>query len=201
MVKFCKSSSINVLLAALFMDYYPPVQMLHILIFDVHYSRLYNDARSATATMKNSSKGLSKVGLFAVLVIVAVGLGFVFSLVPSSQTQSVQPQNPAPQKAPEPAVSSGSSDTLEIKVDNKDLLFVPASATVKPGQKVRIININSDPFPHTIITEAEKKAGKIGDMIDQGKSKAIEFAAPQSGEAKFYCGLHPGMLFTLKVEP
>jgi plastocyanin len=137
--------------------------------------------------------------LVAIVAVVAVvGLGLVFMGFPSTTSRQAAPVPPAPAPAPAPVAPAG---PVEIKVSNKALKFVPDSATVKPGQKVKIITTNEDDTPHTFITQAEKDAKKIGDILEQGKSRTVDFTATQSGEAKFYCSLHPDMLFTLKVAP
>lgn len=137
--------------------------------------------------------------LVAIVAVVAVvGLGLVFLGSPSTTPQQAAPAPAAPAPAPAPAAPAS---PVEIKISNKALKFVPDSATVKPGQKVKITSTNNDDTPHTFITQAEKDAKKIGDILEQGKAKTLDFTAPQSGEANFYCSLHPDMLFTLKVAP
>lgn len=80
------------------------------------------------------------------------------------------------------------------KIEIKDFLYSPASATVKVGQKVAVTN--RDSASHTL-TDRATPASFDSDTIRQNQTRTVTFT--KAGTFKFYCQFHPTMSGTVTV--
>ncbi|WP_189190588.1 cupredoxin domain-containing protein [Streptomyces albiflavescens] len=90
--------------------------------------------------------------------------------------------------------TASSAPSPAAQITMKNFAFDPATITVKPSQKVTVVN--KDAVAHTV-TATEGKAFDTGN-IDGGKSGT--FTAPsKSGSYRFVCTYHSNMKGTLIV--
>jgi plastocyanin len=82
------------------------------------------------------------------------------------------------------------------KIDIKNFLYSPESATVKVGAKVSVTN--EDSAPHTL-TDKATPASFDSDTIKQGQTRTVTFT--KAGTFKIYCQFHPTMSGTVTVTP
>ena len=91
-----------------------------------------------------------------------------------------------------PAPSGGSA----VKVDMKDVAYVPMEVTVKKGGTITWTN--SDAFPHTVTKESgpgpKFDSGNIGD----GESFKQKFTV--AGKIDYFCEIHSNQKGTITVE-
>jgi plastocyanin len=80
------------------------------------------------------------------------------------------------------------------KIDIKNFLYNPESATVKVGAKVAVTN--EDSAPHTL-TDKATPAAFDSDTIKQGQTRTVTFT--KAGTFKIYCQFHPTMSGTVTV--
>jgi plastocyanin len=80
------------------------------------------------------------------------------------------------------------------KIDIKDFLYSPDTATVKVGAKVSVTN--EDSAPHTL-TDKAKPAAFDSDTIKQNQTRTVTFT--KAGTFKYYCQFHPTMAGTITV--
>ena len=83
-----------------------------------------------------------------------------------------------------------------VKVDMKDIKFVPENARVKAGQTVGWTN--SDSVAHTVT----KQSGP-GPEFDSGTVQGggnFEQAFPTPGKIAYFCKIHPNQKGTITVE-
>jgi plastocyanin len=77
---------------------------------------------------------------------------------------------------------------------------VPTEASAKTGTEVTLTFQNQAPLPHNLsfgppINKATKP------ILNSGESETLTFTAPEPGDHKFVCTLHPGMEGVLRVTP
>lgn len=86
--------------------------------------------------------------------------------------------------------SSGGGGT---KITMEDTKFVPASETVKVGQKVTWTN--SDPVDHNVKADS----GASFSSQNFGSGGSYSFTPKKAGTIKYECTIHPEMVGTLRV--
>jgi plastocyanin len=91
-----------------------------------------------------------------------------------------------------PSVGAAKAGEATIVIDN--FTFAPAEATVKAG--TRVLFVNHDDIPHTIVLADGKVRSKA---LDTDDSFAFVFDKP--GDFVYFCGLHPHMKGEIKVTP
>ena len=99
--------------------------------------------------------------------------------------------SPAPATTPVPTQKPASAGV--VKVDMKDIKYVPQNATVKVGQTVRWTN--SDPVAHTV-------TAKSGSTIDSGTidpGKTYEAKFDKAGKVDYVCTIHPNQKGSVTV--
>jgi plastocyanin len=84
------------------------------------------------------------------------------------------------------------SDETKVAIDN--FVFSPAQISVKKG--TRVVFVNRDDIPHSVVTTDGKIRSKA---LDTDDSFAFVFDKP--GEFVYFCGLHPHMRGTIMVTP
>ena len=77
--------------------------------------------------------------------------------------------------------------TLTNKLENGKKVWLPATATVKAGDKVEITLVNTLADPHGF--EIKELSQKV--VVGPKETKKISFEATKSGTFKFDCQLHP----------
>ena len=83
-------------------------------------------------------------------------------------------------------------DGGEVKISMVDILYKPAEADVKVGQKVTWTN--DDPVAHTVTAE--------NGAFDSGTVQSDEtysFTPEKAGDIPYFCEVHPNQRGTLKV--
>ncbi|MEU5112914.1 MULTISPECIES: cupredoxin domain-containing protein [Streptomyces] len=102
------------------------------------------------------------------------------------------PASPSATSSSAPASSPESAGALRITMEN--FAFSPANPEVGPGEKITVVNKDSD--AHTV-------TATDGDAFDTGNIAGGEsgtFTAPsEAGRYAFDCTLHPNMTGTLIV--
>ena len=96
--------------------------------------------------------------------------------------------------ATRPATAASSRPVESVRI--KDFLFAPASATVRSGQKIAVVN--DDRAPHTLTD----RPGSGRPRFDTGNLPGGEtgsFVAPAPGTYEIYCELHPFMKGKVEV--
>ena len=78
----------------------------------------------------------------------------------------------------------------------EEFLFVPASPTVKAGQRIEVPN--RDAAPHTL-TEQRDSGAPLFDTGNVRGRQTGSFVAPEPGTYAFYCELHAFMKGELRV--
>jgi plastocyanin len=91
-------------------------------------------------------------------------------------------------------LAAGSAHAKETTIVIDNFTFAPAEATVKAGTKV--LFVNHDEIPHTIVLADDKVRSKA---LDTDDSFAFVFDKP--GDFVYFCGLHPHMKGEIKVTP
>jgi len=82
------------------------------------------------------------------------------------------------------AIDAGASETPSIEIHK--FAFAPKEITVTPGTK--IVWINHDETPHTIIAADKSFASKAMDTDDR-----FEYTFANEGDFGYFCTLHPFM--------
>jgi len=77
--------------------------------------------------------------------------------------------------------------TFTNKLENGKKVWLPATATVKAGDKVEITLVNTLADPHGF--EIKELSQKV--VVGPKETKKISFEATKSGTFKFDCQLHP----------
>ena len=138
----------------------------------------------------------------------------VWTALPERSPQASPSGGPAGSEAPvtspaasaaasAPAESAPAGETVEVTVGTDTggaLQFDPASVTVPAGSSVSLVFENrSSSVPHNLTLGPPISKG-TATIVDPGASETLEFTAPDPGDYKFMCTLHPGMEGTLTVE-
>ena len=84
------------------------------------------------------------------------------------------------------------ADETKVAIDN--FVFSPAKISVKKG--TRVMFVNHDDIPHSVVIADGKVRSKA---LDTDDSFAFVFDKP--GEFVYFCGLHPHMKGTIMVTP
>ncbi|MGW0770017.1 cupredoxin domain-containing protein [Streptomyces sp. NPDC002676] len=123
----------------------------------------------------------------AAALMVATAAALSLATAYSSASENSFSPTSSSQAAPSPAAGAA-------QITMKNFAFSPAALTVQAGQKVTVVNDDSD--AHTV-TATQGKAFDTG-RIAGGKSGS--FTAPsKKGTYSFICTYHPNMKGTLTV--
>jgi aldose sugar dehydrogenase len=136
----------------------------------------------------------------AFLYVSSISNGAVYRVGPADQIGGGA-ASPAPSGAAPTAGSGGEAAQVTIGTDTGAALqFDPAMASVPAGSTVQVTFENrSSGVPHNLTFSAPINAA-TATIVDPGASESLEFPAPEPGDYKFVCTLHPGMEGTLTVE-
>lgn len=93
-----------------------------------------------------------------------------------------------------PAATSAPTNTGEVRLTVKDFAFSPATLTVRPGEKIEVVNQDSE--AHTV-TSTEGKTFDTGSI--PGGGSATLTSPSDTGRYSFDCTFHPSMKGTLIV--
>jgi len=74
-------------------------------------------------------------------------------------------------------------------------MFVPATVTVHPGEKVTWVNKDQD--VHNVTSDDQGRSFRTP-LLDAGESATLTFAAP--GTFGYHCSVHPDMTGTVIVK-
>jgi plastocyanin len=122
--------------------------------------------------------------LLAAAALVAAGCG-------SNNSSSTSTGSSAP-------ASTGGSESGGarggVTVDMKNIQFDPKSITVKKGQTIKWVNL--DTVDHDVV--ANSGASFKSDQF--GKGGTFEFTPKKAGKIDYVCTLHPGMTGTITVQ-
>ncbi len=95
------------------------------------------------------------------------------------------------------SVAPASADTVTVKMgaDNGQLIFVPATVTIKPGDTVKWVNNKS--FPHNVVIDGQPELSHK--KLMQKPKAEIESTFMAAGEYSYYCAPHRGAGMVGKV--
>ena len=94
------------------------------------------------------------------------------------------------------APPSGAEGTLIVTIRN--FAFVPSHLTAKPGEKIKITNV--DAIPHNFVaTPNSNPQGSFNSGLINPNATASVAAPTEPGNYSFYCSLHPFMTGVLTV--
>ena len=103
----------------------------------------------------------------------------------------------APTAEPTPLGATPIPVDEEIKITALNLRFTPAEITVKPGETVRFVVTNSDPYLHNFVSQ---EAGIPFLNLPGNTTQTVTWRAPaQTGTYAAVCTLHPGMSLSIVV--
>jgi len=104
----------------------------------------------------------------------------------------------APTAQPTPVGATPVPVDVGIQINASNSHFSPAQISVKPGETVRFVVTNSDPFLHNFDSQ---EAGIPFLNLPGNTTGAVTWTAPaQTGTHLAVCTLHPGMSLTLVIE-
>ena len=104
----------------------------------------------------------------------------------------------APTAEPTPIGATPIPVDEEIQITALNLRFTPAEITVKPGETVRFVVTNDDPYLHNFVSQ---EAGIPFLNLPGNTTQTVTWTAPaQIGAYTAICTLHPGMRLSIVVE-
>jgi plastocyanin len=104
----------------------------------------------------------------------------------------------APTAEPTPIGATPIPVDEEIQITALNLRFTPAEITVKPGETVRFVVTNGDPYLHNF---GSQDAGIPFLTLPGNTTQTATWTAPKTeGTYTALCTLHPGMTLTLIVK-
>lgn len=104
----------------------------------------------------------------------------------------------APTAEPTPIGATPIPVDEEIQITALNLRFTPAEITVKPGETVRFVVTNNDPYLHNFVSQ---EAGISFLNLPGNTTQTVTWAAPAAeGTYTALCTLHPGMSLTITVK-
>lgn len=104
----------------------------------------------------------------------------------------------APTAEPTPVGATPVPVDMEIQITASNSRFSRAQISVKPGETVRFVVTNGDPFIHNF---GSQEAGIPFINLPGNTTGAVTWTAPaQTGTLLAICTLHPGMSLTLVIE-
>lgn len=108
----------------------------------------------------------------------------------TASTSTPPPPAATTAQATTPAASSGDV----VKVDMKNIKFVPANITVKVGQKIEWTN--TDTPPHTVTSTTDSAKFDSGTMQPGAK---FDYTPTKAGKIDYVCVIHSGQTGTITV--
>lgn len=136
-----------------------------------------------------------------VILILVVGV-FVFNqgqksstpVTPAVETAPTEEATPT-SEATEGAMKKEEDAMAKLAIEAKNFAFLPATLTVKAGEKITYTN--RDNAKHSV-TSTDGTSFDTGLM---GEDESTSFTAPtKAGTYTFHCSLHPSMKGTLVVQ-
>jgi plastocyanin len=104
----------------------------------------------------------------------------------------------APTAVPTPVGATPVPVDEEIQITALNLRFTPAEIAVKPGETVRFVVTNNDPYLHNFVSQ---EAGIPFLNLPGNTTQTVTWTAPATENTyTAVCTLHPGMSLTLVVE-
>lgn len=93
------------------------------------------------------------------------------------------------------AIAPAGAMAADVQVVIDQHMFMPATITISPGDKVTWINQDSD--PHSVFSDDRGKTFHSA-VLDTGQSFSLAFA--HAGTFGYYCSVHPYMQGTIVVK-
>ncbi len=104
----------------------------------------------------------------------------------------------APTAVPTPLGATPIPVDEEIQVTALNVRFTPAEITVKPGETVRFVVTNNDPYLHNFVSE---QAGIPFLNLPGSTTQTVTWTAPTTKKTyTALCTLHPGMSLSIIVK-
>lgn len=94
------------------------------------------------------------------------------------------------------ALAAPVAEADEIAVGQKDKQFSMATATLKPGDKIKFVN--DDTVAHNVLATDPSDATTNSGVQSPGESTVVAFDKP--GTYQIECGIHPKMKMTVTVK-
>jgi plastocyanin len=110
----------------------------------------------------------------------------------SNSSSGTTPSAPAA-TAPAAAPGSPGAKAKTVAVTMKDTAFIPASLTVKVGQKIKWTN--QDDVPHNVTSQS----GPSIQSPTFSKGGTFTYSAKTAGTISYVCTIHPNMTATITV--
>jgi plastocyanin len=103
-----------------------------------------------------------------------------------------------PTAVPTPLGATPIPVSEEFQITAANAQFTPAQITVKPGETVRFVVTNRDPFLHNFVNQA---AGIPFLNLPGNTAQTVTWTAPTTpGTYTAVCTLHPGMSLSILVQ-
>ena len=103
-----------------------------------------------------------------------------------------------PTAEPTPIGATPAPVDEEIQITALNLRFTPAEITIKPGETVRFVVTNSDPYLHNFVSQ---EAGIPFLNLPGNTTQTLAWTAPPAeGTYTALCTLHLGMSLTITVK-
>ena len=104
----------------------------------------------------------------------------------------------APTAEPTPIGATPMPVDEEIQITGANVRFAPTQITVRPGETVRFVVTNNDPFLHNFVSQ---EAGIPFLNLPGNTTQTVTWTAPKTvGTYTAVCTLHPGMSLSIVVE-
>lgn len=144
-----------------------------------------------------------KNNIVIVLVLVALAAGGIWyvSKSPAAPADTMMPEAVVTPDASSPSAAMDASQVKEITVEGTEFKFLPATLTVKKGEKVKLTFKNTGKMTHDWVVD---ELGVRTKIIKGGEEEVLEFTPDKTGEFEYYCsvGKHRenGMVGKITVE-
>ena len=131
-----------------------------------------------------------------VLTCLALATGGALAGCGSDDEDTASTSTPPPAAAAETTASTTAAAAAGdvVKVDMKDIKFVPADITVKVGQKIEWTN--TDTPPHTVTSTTDSAKFDSGTMQPGAK---FDYTPTKAGKIDYVCTIHSGQTGTITV--
>lgn len=144
---------------------------------------------------------LMSKNILIALALLALAVGGIWYVNNSkSATPPTESAMPVPEQ-PETTEMVVSEDVKEVVVEGSEFKFMPATLSLKKGEKVRLVFKNMGKMTHDWVVD---ELGVRTKQITASQEAVIEFTPDKAGTFEYYCSVAAhranGMTGTLTVE-
>ena len=130
----------------------------------------------------------------ALLACFALAVGGTIAGCGSDNNDTASTSTPPPPATTTPKAATTAASGDVVKVDMKDIKFVPADITVKVGQKIEWTN--TDTPPHTVTSQTKSADFDSGTMQP---GATFSYTPTKAGKIDYICTIHAGQTGTITV--